>query len=155
MMWGCFYGKKKALCPIVFLRGSIKQDEYVILLANSACFWLENQCSIYIRDVVFQEDGAPIHAGQYAKWYKQKAMLQGFDVWPANNSDLKPIEHILGYLKLRVNKRAIVVDDIATFEDIVRDKWLKIGSIYFEALVASMSARCSAVIAAKGGNAKY
>ena len=78
-----------------------------------------------------------------------------FDFWPPNSPDLNPIEHIWGYLKLRVNKRTINVTNAVQFESIIRDEWSKISKSYLRALVASMPARCTAVIAARGKHTKY
>lgn len=152
MMWGCFHAK--GLGPLVLMRGIINQDKYVTMLANNAIPWIEQQCNIYNRDFIYQ-DGAPIHTGGYAKWYKNKTMVIGFDSWPPNSPDLNPIEHIWGYLKLRVNRRSIHINNIDQFEAVVRDEWSKISRTHLEALVASIPERCRAVIKAKGGNTKY
>ena len=119
------------------------------MLSNYAIPWIESQCYIYNRDFIYQEDGAPIHTGNYAKWYKQKTMVTGFDTWPPNSPDLNPIEHIWGYLKLRANKCSIGVTSIQKFEDIVQDEWSNIDTGYLEALVSSIPAGCKAVIEAK------
>ncbi|KAG2190436.1 hypothetical protein INT47_001007, partial [Mucor saturninus] len=106
MMWGCFHAK--SLGPLVLLRGIIDQDKYIMLcleqyysrspnitmLSNYAIPWIKSQCYIYNRDFIYQEDGAPIHTGNYAKWYKEKTMVTGFDTWPPNSPDLNPTEHI-------------------------------------------------------------
>ena len=128
MMWGCFHAK--SLGPIVLLHGILNQDKYVDLLANKAIPWLESQCYVFDQDFIYQEDGAPIHTGQYAKWYK-KTMVEGFDTWPPNSPDLNPIEHIWGYLKLRVNKRTINVTNAVQFKSIVKDKWQDMSNTYF------------------------
>ncbi|KAG2190612.1 hypothetical protein INT47_009244 [Mucor saturninus] len=93
--------------------------------SNYAIPWIKSQCYIYNRDFIYQEDGAPIHTGKYAKWYKEKIM------------------------------RSIGVTSIEKFEDIVRDEWSSIDTGYLEALVSSKPARCKAVIEAKGGNTRY
>ncbi|KAG1443329.1 hypothetical protein G6F56_010709 [Rhizopus delemar] len=86
---------------------------------------------MYGRDFIYQGDGASIHIGQYAKWYNKEAMVKGFDSWPPNSPDLNPIEHIWGYLKLRVNKHSIHTSNIDQLEAIVRDEWFKISNIFF------------------------
>ena len=121
MMWECFYAG--ALGPLVIMEGSIDQDKYVSLLANHTIPWLEDQCRLYGHNLIYQEDGAPIHTGTYAKWYKSKNQLTMFDFWPPNSPDLNPIEHIWSYLKLGVNKRTINVTNAVQFKSIVKDKW--------------------------------
>lgn len=153
MMWGCFHAK--ALGPLVIMRGTIDQDKYVTLLSNYTIPWLKEQHDLYGTDFIYQEDGAPIHTGGYARWYKSKTVIRSFDFWPPNSPDLNPIEHIWGYLKLRVNRRAIGVSNLDQFESIIRDEWSKISNSYLEALVASMPDRCAAVFKAKGGNTRY
>ena len=74
-MWGCFYAK--SLGPIVLLHGILNQNKYVDLLANKAIPWLESQCYVFDQGFIYQEDGAPIHTGQYAKLFKKKTMVKG------------------------------------------------------------------------------
>ena len=54
MMWGCFHAK--SLGPLVLLRVIIDQDKYITMLSNYAIPWIKNQCFIYNRDFVYQED---------------------------------------------------------------------------------------------------
>lgn len=120
MIWGCFHAK--GLGPLVLMRGIIDQDKYVTMLANNAIPWIEQQCQMYNRDFIYQEDGAPIHTGGYVKWYKDKTMVTGFDSWPPNSPDLNPIEHIWGYLELHVDRSSIRLKNIDQFDAVVRDE---------------------------------
>ncbi|CAO3673982.1 unnamed protein product [Rhizopus stolonifer] len=86
------------------------------------------------HDFIFQEDGASSHTDGYARWWKNKACIKGFDFWTAQSPDLNPIEnlwYVLGKL-------------IGQFRPDICVK-----------LCRSMPERCKAVKKALGGHTKY
>jgi hypothetical protein len=73
--------------------------------------------------------------------------------WPPQSPDLNPIEQLWDHLdrQLRLKPATNVDKTFATLQDI----WSKIGQDVLEVYVNSMSSRCMAVIAAKGGHTIY
>ncbi|KAI8879833.1 hypothetical protein K501DRAFT_302913, partial [Backusella circina FSU 941] len=104
----------------------------------------------------FQEDGAPCHTGGYATWYKTKRCnLNSFDFWPAQSPDLNPIEHLWGYISYKLRSKRGQMSNAAQLEAFVSKTWSEIPPLLLENLVASMPARCRAVIEKNGGQTRY
>ncbi|CAO3703557.1 unnamed protein product [Rhizopus stolonifer] len=103
MVWGCFY--TGGLGPLVTLHGSVDQDKYVQCLSDKFLPYLHKLTNEHGHDLIFQEDGASSHTGGYARWWKNKACIKGFDFWPAQTPDLNPTENLWYALGKRIGKR--------------------------------------------------
>ncbi len=103
MMWGCMgwegvgYATRIEGKMDAQLYTDILDDE---LLKSSEWFKLN------VEDVYFQQDNDPKHTSKMAKkWFENQEFK--VLVWPAQLSDLNPIEHLWNHLKRKLNKYEI------------------------------------------------
>ncbi|KAG1439866.1 hypothetical protein G6F56_012136 [Rhizopus delemar] len=68
------------------------------------------------------EDGASCHTGGYARWWKNKACIKGFDFWPAQSPDLNPIENLWYVLGKRIGKRRHQANSLEELEVIIHEE---------------------------------
>ncbi len=72
---------------------------------------------------------------------------------PSMSPDLKPIEHLLGILKRKVEERK--VSNIHQLCDVIMKEWKRTPVATCEALVNSMHKRVKGVLENNGGHTKY
>ncbi|KAI4459369.1 transposable element-related [Holotrichia oblita] len=105
-----------------------------------------------VPDYIFQQDNAPCHKLRaVTSWFRENnvRVLE----WPAQSSDLSPIEHLWGILKVKVSKFKCTSKDMLKTK--IRDAWNSITPEECFRFIASMPRRVHAVINAKGGTPKY
>ena len=75
--------------------------------------------------------------------------------WPANSSDLNPIENIWKLLKDNIQKYESFPRIIYELKAALKEEWLKFGINILREVIDSMPRRINAVLEAKGGPTKY
>ena len=80
---------------------------------------------------------------------------KSFKNWPAQSSDINPIENLWQELKLRLARAQPRPTNKSELFDIVRPEWNALPEKLLLSLVHSMPRRIRAVIKAKGGHTKY
>lgn len=118
---------------------------------------------VYKSDMVYQQDGAPIHTAKISKKFLEEHGIKFIKDWPAYSPDLNPIEHIWPLLKEMVYQLYPDIElwrgrenEIAErMEDALVHAWSKIRHIVARNCVASMPDRIKAVIAAGGWYTRY
>ena len=101
---------------------------------------------------VFQHDNDPKHPSKTTTALLKKLTVKVVD-WPSMFSDLKPIEHLWGILKWKVEERK--VSNIHQLPDVVMEEWKRTPVTTREALVNSVLKRVKAVPENNGGHTKY
>lgn len=118
---------------------------------------------IYEPDMIYQQDGAPIHTAKITKqWFKDHGIVYIID-WPAYSPDLNPIEHLWPLLKETMYQlypdielwRGSETDIAERMEDALVHAWSKIRNTIARNCVASMPERIAAVIASGGWYTRY
>ncbi len=103
-------------------------------------------------DFIFQHDLAPAHTAKSTKSWLNDHGVGVFD-WPANSSDLNPIENLRGIVKRKMrNKRPKDADELKAT---VKETWASIPPQQCHKLITSMPRRIEAVIKAKEAPTKY
>ncbi len=73
--------------------------------------------------------------------------------WPSVSPDLKPIEHMLGICKWKVEKHH--VSNIQKLHDVIMEEWKRLPATTCAALVNSLPRRIKAVLYNNGAPTKY
>ncbi|KAG1551362.1 hypothetical protein G6F50_013187 [Rhizopus delemar] len=107
--------------------------------------------------IYFQQGNDPKHTSKLARaWFKENGFKEEHTFnWTAQSPDLNPIEHLWHHLKLRLSLyegRAKGVHDLWSR---IEKEWNSFTKEQCQAYIKSMSARCRAVIKAKGGYTRY
>ncbi|KAJ8866023.1 hypothetical protein PR048_033547 [Dryococelus australis] len=134
--------------PLVFVRGSMNTEAYCNILDNEM---LPTLWRFYGMDpCYFQEVNARYHVSRATmQWYAENNVRR-LD-WPAQSSDINPIEHLWDELDRRVRARQARPKSIAHFMEWLQEDWRRIPVDVLQTLVESMPDRVAAVIAARGG----
>jgi transposase len=151
MVWGCF--SWWGVGPLVVVKGTLDQDGYVNLMSEHLVPYLR-KVNEKCHGVIFQDDNAPCHAGQYATWWLQTHSIEHLP-WPSQSPDLNPIEHLWDHLDRQVRKRMPPPTSLAGLAAALQEEWGRIPLSVVRELIASMPRRVAAVIEAKGWHTKY
>ena len=103
---------------------------------------------------IFQED--PKHSSNYCRNYlrqKESAGTLKMIDWPSQSPDLKPIKQIWGELENKLDRSIVHSKESLWLE--LQKAWDNISVEVLKKYIDSMTERCAAVIAAKGGHTKY
>ncbi|KAG1446055.1 hypothetical protein G6F46_011940 [Rhizopus delemar] len=80
---------------------------------------------------------------------------QGFEYWPAQSSDLNPIEHVWNALERKIERKRLPDKNLEQLKVAQQEGWAILDDYLAERLVRSMKRRCEAVCKAKGGATEY
>jgi hypothetical protein len=75
--------------------------------------------------------------------------------WPAQSSDLNPIEHLWDHLDRRLRERGHLPTSCAEMAAALQEEWGRIPLDVVRNLVSDVPSRTRAVIDAKGGPTRY
>jgi hypothetical protein len=101
---------------------------------------------------MFQQDNDPKHTATINRNY-MAGNIRCLDRWPAQSSDLNPIENLWSIIDQRLRDRTCNnEDDLFT---IIEEGWKSLEPALLTSLVDSMPRRCEAAIDSKGSATKY
>jgi transposase len=104
--------------------------------------------------MILMQDNASPHTCPHTECELARLGLNPME-WPANSSDLNPIETIWFKMKQRIKAYEKRLTRIRELRDALAAEWEKITTEEILALVDSMPARVKAVVEANGGHTKY
>ena len=150
MMWGCFQGNQ--LGPLVlFPSGKINAINYCNMLEENFIPFLQGLGS----NVIFMEDGAPIHTANYSKTWCQNHGISSMK-WPAQSPDLSPMENVWQQLKTALDKRVPRPKNKEELLIALQEEWKVLGKKNrLDTLIKSMSKCICKVISANGMPINY
>jgi transposase len=103
---------------------------------------------------LFQQDNASIHTAGIIKAFFAKSNIAVLK-WPANSSDLNPIENVWSYIKYHLDQYPCAPKSMKDLWERVQDIWTTIPKHYLHELYESMPRRMMMVYRNKGGHTKY
>ncbi|XKL64660.1 hypothetical protein PGB90_004746 [Kerria lacca] len=105
-------------------------------------------------EFILQQDNARPHVAASTKAFLGEVGIRTMN-WPACSPDLNPIEHVWDMLGRRLRNRNLQPNSLLELSNALIEEWGTIAQDDIRSLIQSMPERCSAVIAARGGNTKY
>ena len=134
--------------PLVLVNEIMNQNTYVNVLAKTYIPWVKEK-----PEVIFQQDGAPCHSGEYTKWWLQ---THGVEVlpWAGQSPDLNPIEYLWDLIDRNVRKQRPLPNNVEKLKVAIMKEWAAIDVETCRNLIRSMNRRVKAVIQARGMHTK-
>ncbi len=148
MIWAAM--SSAGVGPLCFLKSTVNAAIYQEILEH---VMLLSADQLYgDAEFIFQQDLAPADTAKGTKsWFNDHGVTV-LD-WPANSSDLNPIENLWGIVKRKMrDTRPNNADDPKAT---VKETWASIPPQQCHKLITSMPRRIEAVIKAKGAPTKY
>ncbi len=144
MVWGAM--SSAGVGPLCFLKYTVNAAIYQDILEH---FMLPSADKLYgDADFIFQQDLAPTHTAKGTKSWLNDHGVTVLD-WPANSTDLNPIDNLWGIVKRKMrDTRPNNADDLKAA---IRATWALITPEQCHRLIDSMPRR----IDAKGGPTNY
>jgi transposase len=152
MFWGCFSGLTDK-GPGVFWEkawGSINKKSYVEHTVPVIQAFIQQYPGLLLM-----QDHAPGHAAKFTI-NELKSREINLIFWPPFSPDLNPIETVWDIMKDWIQDNYL--DDKLSYKVLrqaVIEAWEAVGEREFKDLLASMTERCQAVIAANGLHTKF
>jgi len=151
MWWGCFSGSLGPGPGIFWEKdwGTIDAARYQQHILPVIDGWVRLVRLEHGIELQVMQDGAPGHA---AASTKAEFASRGITIiqWPPYSLDLNPIETVWNIMKNYILEHFSEKMRYDALQAAVKEAWENVGRPKFDALMASMSARCQAVIAANG-----
>ncbi|KAG1454057.1 hypothetical protein G6F46_005559 [Rhizopus delemar] len=131
VFWGGGFG------PLEIIEtGSVDQETCINILANRFHPWFTN---------------VTLHQERWlCSMVKGNSPNKGFEYWPAQSSDLSPIEHVWNALERRIERKRSSVKNLEQLKVALREERERMDDEFADRLVRSMKRRCEGVIKAKG-----
>ena len=144
-MWGCMTAQEVGYACCI--DGHMDSELYTNILGDEFLQSLEYY-GMDVNKIIFQQD----HTAQ--KWFEDNGGVELLD-WPAQSTDLNPIEHLWQHLKWQLANYEN--DPVSIYElwKRVETEWNNIPPQICLDLIASMPRRIDAFLKAKGGYTKY
>lgn len=152
MFWGCFSGQA-GKGPCVFWEkewGSVNATSYCERVVPLVDDWIR----LHPGHRFMQDTALAYHSKLTAADFNERGVEDSS--WPPYSPDLNPIETVWNWMKNWIqdnySQEHMSYDMLRR---VVRESWEAVPGWYLNDLVASMPARCEAVIAADGMHTKY
>lgn len=147
MVWGCFsyYGVGR----IVFIDGVMDAPLYCSILADNL---KESVRSMGIDDFIFQQDNDPKHTSRLAKEFFAENNIKLLS-WPAQSSDMNPIENLWGLLKEKISY--LQPKNLNELKQCIITSWNQINNELTNKLALSFKKRAIVLYRAKERHTKY
>ncbi|KAJ8894207.1 hypothetical protein PR048_006817 [Dryococelus australis] len=138
--------------PLVFVRGGMNTEPYCNILDNEM---LPTLWRFYGMDpCYFQDDNARCHVPRATmQWYADNNVRR-LD-WPAQSSDLNPIEHLCDELVRRVRARQARPKSTAQLVEWLQEEWRRIPVDVLQTLVEGMPYRGKVYSAQTGNKTRF
>jgi transposase len=103
---------------------------------------------------LFQQDNARPHTARVAMDYLEQNNINVLP-WPSISPDLNLIEHLWDQLDKRVHQWQPPPQTLDQLHQVLQQEWRTIPRNNMRNLIESMPRRCRAVLAVRGGHARY
>ena len=153
-VWGAisWFGKSKLV--ILDIEEQINSKLYCDLVLGKAGLALWKKTKRARKNTIWQDDGARYHISKATTAYREKLGIKRMK-WPAQSSDLNPIENIWHLMKLRISKQRHQIHNKEEMKKVLQEEWDNIPLTYICKLISGMSKRRAEVIKQRDGSTHY
>ncbi|KAJ1303144.1 hypothetical protein OPQ81_011345 [Rhizoctonia solani] len=151
MVWACIgWHGPGYMCKI---DGNLNKELYVEILDDEFKQTLEYY-GLDMEEVIFMQDNASAHKAKIVQDWFQEHGLEVFE-WPANSSDLNPIENLWELIKRELYSYDTPASGMLELWTRVQEVWDKVTTQQCQDLIEIMPRRIQACIKAGGSPTKY
>ena len=136
---------------LCFISKKMNGSDYRYMLRREILpFWRRNRQ----KNLVFQQDGAPIHrARRTISWIQARkiAILE----WPACSPDLNIIENVWGFMVHKIYEGNKIYNNVNELKKAIVEAWKKVDQSLLDNLYLSMDTRLFQLTRRAGGPVDY